>query len=137
MLILLTDELDKQSLILSSSTRTFYLIDSNVLSQSLGKPKKCRAFSDYANIFSKSIARYFSTVSQVDAVLDQYDQTSIKWSTTSKQKGIMTPIQNMIDHGDLGLLKKWTTQHSIRWKQTRFGKLSKRKSCSLENLTKK
>ena len=49
------------------------LIDGHVLIQNLEKPAGCRTFSDYADIFSKSIFPHFSQgAARVDVVFDRY-----------------------------------------------------------------
>ena len=47
------------------------LIEGHALIQNLGKPAGCRTFSDYADIFSKSIFSHFSQA-RVDVVIARY-----------------------------------------------------------------
>ena len=48
------------------------LIDVHALIQNLGKPAGCRTFSDYADIFSKSIFSHFSQgAARVGVVFDR------------------------------------------------------------------
>jgi len=83
--------------------------DGHALIQSLGKPKDCRTFADYGNVFYLSVVRYFSpSVHRIEIVFDRYHSGSIKGSTRNKRaKGKKKPIRKIINCSDVPLPQVW------------------------------
>ena len=86
------------------------IIDGHALIQNLGKPAGCRTFSDYADIFSKSIfSRFSQGAARVDVVFDRYiGAQSIKSQTRVKQ-GLRAKklIRKVVSNGLVVLPQEW------------------------------
>ena len=71
----------------ATTQRTCLLVDSHAHIQSLGKPKNCKTFEEYAHVFFKSILiNVGENADRIDIVFDQYISKSIK-STHKNQTG--------------------------------------------------
>ena len=85
------------------------LVDGHAFIQNLEKPAGCRTFSDYADIFSKSIFSHFSQgAARVDVVFDRYTGTQSTKSETRVKRGLRAkPIRKVVSNGLVPLPQVW------------------------------
>lgn len=102
--------LDTPPEIPNADMKTCVLIDGHALIQALGKPHGCQTFGDYADVFIKSLTKYFGeNTKRVDIVFDRYiGEESIKAVTRSKRMGKKKPIRKLIDGPDVPLPQVWS-----------------------------
>ena len=87
-----------------TTQRTCILVDGHAYIQSLGKPKNCKTFEEYARIFFKSLLiNVGENVDRIDVVFDRYISMSIKSTTRTKRGTNKRPIRRIISRGDLPL----------------------------------
>ena len=97
-----------------TTQRTCILVDGNAYIQSLGKPKNCKTFEEYARIFFKSLLiNVGENVVRIDVVFDQYISKSIKSTTGTKHGTNKRPIRRIISRGDLPLPQTWANFISL------------------------
>ena len=97
-----------------TTQRTCALVDGHAYIQTLGKPKNCRTFEEYAHVFFKSLLISFGeNVERIDIVFDQYISKSIKSTTRTKRGTNKRPIRRIINRGDLPLPQAWANFISL------------------------
>jgi hypothetical protein len=88
------------------NTKTCHIFDGMSIVQSLGKPKQCRTFGEYSQIFSNIIFKNKHGAQRIDVVLDHYKENSIK-NVTRKKRGPQTGILKIIENLDTPLPQQW------------------------------
>ncbi|XP_071479491.1 uncharacterized protein [Diadema antillarum] len=105
----LMGEVHTPSNVPDTNLKTCLLIDGHALIQSLGKPRGCRTFGEYADVFTNVVTQNFGKVTtRVDVVFDRYiGGSSIKAATRERRVGKKKPIRKLIDGPHTLLPQTW------------------------------
>ena len=97
-----------------TTQRTCVLVDGHAYIQTLGKPKSCKTFEEYARVFFKSLViNVGENADRIDIVFDRYISSSIKSTTRTKRGTNKRPIRRIISRGDLPLPQTWANFISL------------------------
>lgn len=85
-----------------------YRIDGHALIQALGKPKNCKTFQDYAEVFFKALTKNLDgSAARIDVLFDTYLENSMKAAARAKRNTKKRPIRKIIDREDIPLPLVW------------------------------
>lgn len=83
------------------------IIDGQARVVSLGKPKDCNTFGEYADHFVRSVLMSGQGFDRIDVTFDRYKPDSIKGATREKRSRGLRPIRRVIEGRSVPLPTNW------------------------------